>query len=327
MPRQARLDAPGTLHHVILRGMERGQIVQDEVDRIEFLTRLGEEATETGTRIYAWAILPNHAHLLLRSGPVGLPRLMRRVLTGYAVSFNRRHRRHGHLFQNRYKSIVCEEDAYFRELVRYIHLNPLRASLVSDLQGLDRYPWSGHATLLGHKPYPWQDRGYVLAWFGQNQRAAIRAYWTYLEEGIGQGRRPELVGGGLIRSLGGWAAVQAVRQRGQPVLADPRILGTGAFVEDMILAGDERLRVVHRREERQRVARVTIAEECRKAGVSVDELRLGSRRRPLARFRAELAVRAVEEWGLSLADAARELGISTSGIAKAVKRSPKNNSE
>ena len=320
MPRQARLDAPGTLHHVILRGMERGQIVQDEVDRIEFLTRLGEEATETGTRIYAWAILPNHAHLLLRSGPVGLPRLMRRVLTGYAVSFNRRHRRHGHLFQNRYKSIVCEEDAYFRELVRYIHLNPLRASLVSDLQGLDRYPWSGHATLLGHKPYPWQDRGYVLAWFGQNQRAAIRAYWTYLEEGIGQGRRPELVGGGLIRSLGGWAAVQAVRQRGQPVLADPRILGTGAFVEDMILAGDERLRVVHRREERQRVARVTIAEECRKAGVSVDELRLGSRRRPLARFRAELAVRAVEEWGLSLADAARELGISTSGIAKAVKR-------
>jgi len=320
MPRQARLDAPGTLHHVILRGMERGQIVQDEVDRIEFLTRLGEEATETGTRIYAWAILPNHAHLLLRSGPVGLPRLMRRVLTGYAVSFNRRHRRHGHLFQNRYKSIVCEEDAYFRELVRYIHLNPLRASLVSDLQGLDRYPWSGHATLLGHKPYPWQDRGYVLAWFGQNQRAAIRAYRTYVEEGIGQGRRPELVGGGLIRSLGGWAAVQAVRQRGQPVLADPRILGTGAFVEDMILAGDERLRVVHRREERQRVARVTIAEECRKAGVSVEELRLGSRRRPLARFRAELAVRAVEEWGLSLADAARELGISTSGIAKAVKR-------
>jgi hypothetical protein len=88
----------------------------------------------------------------------------------------------------------------------------------------------------------------------------------------------------------------------------------------MILAGDERLRVAHRREERQRVARVTIAEECRKAGVSVDELRLGSRRRPLARFRAELAVRAVEEWGLSLADAARELGISTSGIAKAVKR-------
>jgi hypothetical protein len=248
---------------------------------------------------------------------------MRRFLTGYAVSFNRRHRRHGHLFQNRYKSIVCEEDAYFQELVRYIHLNPLRAHLVSDLQGLDRYPWSGHATLLGHNPYPWQDRTYVLAWFGQSERLAVRGYRAYVQEGIAHGRRPELVGGGLVRSLGGWAEVQAVRQRGQAVLADPRILGTGAFVENMILAGDERFRAVHRREERRRVARATIAEECRKAGVSADGLRLGSRRRPVASLRARLAVRAVEEWGLSLADAARELGVSTSAIGKAVERTKK----
>ena len=323
MPRQARLDAPGTLHHVILRGIEQDHIVQDELDRIEFLRRLGDGATETGTRIYAWAILPNHAHMLLRSGPTGLPRFMRRFLTGYAISFNRRHRRHGHLFQNRYKSIVCEEDAYFRELVRYIHLNPLRAHLVADLVALDRYPWSGHATLLGLHARPWQDRDYVLAWFGQSQRAAIRTYRTYVEEGIGQGRRPELVGGGLVRSLGGWAEVQAVRQHRQLLLTDPRILGTGAFVEDMIQAGDERFRMIHRREDRQRVARVTIAEECRKAGVSVEELRLGSRRHPLPRLRARLAERAVEEWGLSLADAARELGVSTSGIAKALARSTK----
>jgi REP element-mobilizing transposase RayT len=301
--------------------MERSQIVKDEADRIEFLTRLGEGATETGTPIYAWALLPNHAHLLLRSGPAGLPRFMRRFLTGYAISFNRRHRRHGHLFQNRYKSIVCEEDAYFRELVRYIHLNPLRARLVPDLVGLDRSPWSGHATLLGRHARPWQDRDYVLAWFGRSQRVAIRAYRTYVEEGIAQGRRPELVGGGLVRSLGGWAEVHAVRQRGQPVLADPRILGTGAFVEGMIQAGDERLRVVHGWEDRQRAARVAIAEECRKAEVSVEELRLGSRRHPLPTVRARLAERAVEEWGLSLADAARELGVSTSAVAKALRRS------
>jgi hypothetical protein len=245
---------------------------------------------------------------------------MRRFLTGYAISFNRRHRRHGHLFQNRYKSIVCEEDAYFRELVRYIHLNPLRAHLVSDLAGLDCYPWSGHATLLGRHARAWQDRDYVLAWFGQSQTAAIRAYRTYVAEGIAQGRRPELVGGGLVRSLGGWAEVQAVRQRGQPVLTDPRILGTGAFVEDIIQAGDERLREVHGREDRLHAARAAIAEECRKAEVSVQELRLGSRRHPLPNLRVRLAVRAIEEWGLSLADAARELGVSTSGIAKALGR-------
>jgi len=114
--------------------------VADVQDRQTFVTRLGDTATATGTILYAWALLPNHAHLLLRSGPPGLPQFMRRLGTGYALAFNRRHKRVGHLFQNRYKSIVVEEDAYFRELMRYIHLNPLRAGLVQDLRALDRFP-------------------------------------------------------------------------------------------------------------------------------------------------------------------------------------------
>jgi len=320
MPRHPRLDSPGTLHHVILRGMERGQIVQDDPDRMEFLIRLGKGASETNTQVYAWAILPNHAHILLRSGPAGLSQFMRRFLTGYANYFNRRHHRHGHLFQNRYKSIVCQEDIYFRELVRYIHLNPLRTHLVPDLRALDRYPWSGHATLVGRRAYRWQDREYVLGWFGRSQGIAVQGYRTYVQEGISKGRRPELVGGGLVRSLGGWAEVQAVRRIRQPVQADPRILGTGPFVEQLIQRGDERLRAVHRRDDRQRLARVAIAEECRKGGVSLEELRLGSRRHPLPKLRWKLAVRAIEEWGLSMADAARELGVSTSGIAQTLRR-------
>jgi putative transposase len=126
MPRQARLDSPGTLHHVMIRGIEQRRIVNDDQDRREFVQRLGALAEETQTLVYAWALMSNHAHLLVCSGPLGLATFMRRLLTGYAVSYNRRHRRHGHLFQNRYKSIVCEGDSYFTELVRYIHLNPLR---------------------------------------------------------------------------------------------------------------------------------------------------------------------------------------------------------
>ena len=132
MPRQARLDSPGTLHHVMIRGIEKKRIVLDEQDRRDFVRRLGLLAVETKTAVYAWALMSNHAHLLVCSGAMGLAKFMRRLLTGYAVSYNLRHRRHGHLFQNRYKSMVCDGDSYFTELVRYIHLNPLRVGLVKD---------------------------------------------------------------------------------------------------------------------------------------------------------------------------------------------------
>ena len=89
---------------------------------------------------------------------------MRPQYPRHAISYNRQHHRHGHLFQNRYKSIICEEDAYFTELVRYIHLNPLRAGLVDALTQLDRYPWCDHAVVLGRRDQPWQDRDYVLKW-------------------------------------------------------------------------------------------------------------------------------------------------------------------
>jgi len=320
MPRQARLDAPGTLHHVILRGLERRQIVADGDDREAFVARLGVVAAATGTTLYAWALLPNHAHLLLRSGPQGLPQFMRRLLTGYALAYNRRHRRVGHLFQNRYKSIVVEEDAYFRELVRYLHLNPLRARLVPDLAQLDRYPWCGHAGLLGRGTPTWQDRAYVLAWFGRTERAAVRAYRAFLHEGIPQGRRPELVGGGLVRSLGGWGAVRAIRQRADRVLADERVLGTGPFVERMLAAGDARQRAQRVRGQRLREAQAIIRRCCRREHIGLEELRMGSRRRRIAAVRRGLAVNLVTRLGLSLAEAARQLGISTSGIAKAVAR-------
>jgi len=140
MPRLARLDAPGVLHHIMIRGIERRPIFKSDQDREDLLERLSTLLPETQTACYAWTLLPNHAHFLLRSGPAGIPMLMRRLLTGYAVSFNHRHRRHGQLFQNRYKSILCQEDAYLQELVRYIHLNPLRAKLVEEVQGLSRYP-------------------------------------------------------------------------------------------------------------------------------------------------------------------------------------------
>jgi putative transposase len=108
MPRLARLDAPGVLHHVIIRGIERKPIFRNAADRDDFIDRLSLLVPDTETRCYAWTLMGNHAHFLFRSGSDGLSRLMQRLLTGYAVGFNRRHRRHGQLFQNRYKSIICQ---------------------------------------------------------------------------------------------------------------------------------------------------------------------------------------------------------------------------
>jgi putative transposase len=150
MPRKARIDAPGALHHVIVRGIERRRIFYDDDDRDNFLDRFGMILTDIKTLCFAWALIPNHLHLLLRTGVAPIATVMRRLLTRYAVSFNRRHRRHGQLFQNRYKSILCQEDQYLLELVRYIHLNPLRAGLVSDLKKLDGKAWSA-STRLRHR--------------------------------------------------------------------------------------------------------------------------------------------------------------------------------
>lgn len=152
---------------------------------------------------------------------------MRRLLTGYAVTFNKRHRRAGHVFQNRYKSIVCEEETYLLELIRYIHLNPLRANIVPNLESLNRYQWCGHAVLMGTRNLEGQVVDEVMARFGKNPDKARALYLDFITDGMQQGRRPELVGGGLKRSLAG------VPGGVEPQLYDERVLGSGAFVEEL----------------------------------------------------------------------------------------------
>ena len=185
MPRKSRIDAPGTLHHVVARGIDRGKIFQDPVDKRNFIDRLAEILKGTETMCYAWALIPNHFHLLLRTGRTPLFTVMRKLLTGHALWYNRRHRRSGHLFQNRYKSILCQEDTYFLELVRYIHLNPLRARLVLKLSSLDKYSFSGHSVLMGRRENDWQETGTVLSLFGKKMSEARRQYRVYVQKGIG----------------------------------------------------------------------------------------------------------------------------------------------
>ena len=321
MPRGPRLDAPGTLHHVILRGIERRKIVDNDRDREDFVTRMGSIALDTRTSIYAWALMSNHAHILLRSSTVGLPTFMRRFLSGYALSYNRRHRRYGHLFQNRYKSIVCEEDPYFKELVRYIHLNPLRAALVETLAKLDRYQWCGHCIIMNCCQNEWQDRGYVLKWFGRKEGDAKKSYKEFVKKGIGIGKRPDLTGGGLIRSMGGWSIVKAMRNSGIKEESDARILGSGEFVSEVIKHAEEKVKYQLPAVELQKSIKEEIQIHCKNEKVSVAMLQSGSRRPPLPKLRRAIALKLINQYGASLAETARRLGISTSGVAQILRRS------
>lgn len=320
MPRQARLDAPGTLHHIIVRGIEKRRIVDDDKDRSDFVIRMGEIALKTKTALYAWALMTNHAHILLRSGPEGVSKYMRRLLTGYAVTYNLRHKRHGHLFQNRYKSIVCEEDGYFKELVRYIHLNPLRAGLVQNMSELTNYKWCGDGMLMGRLKNEWQDCDGVLSWFGKKEGAARKAYQEYMQEGVTQGRRPELVGGGLIRSHGGWSQVISMSRQGRRELADERILGSGTFVESILKEASAKVQYQFSiKQDKSRVEKL-IKQVCEKAGIGLKELKSGSRQAHVVKVRFQLASELIHEHGVSLAEAARQLGVTTSAIAKSLNR-------
>jgi len=243
---------------------------------------------------------------------------MRKLLTWYAQYFNRRHKRTGHLFENRYKSILCDEDNYLLALVRYIHLNPLRVKVVKTVEELERYSWTGHRTITGKEKYPWMDVASILSQFGDTRRKALNEYRRFVREGAGQGTVKELTGGGLIRSRGGWSQVLSNQRRGKIEEFDQRILGGGDFVHHVLKTAEERqLRQLKNRHTGETLQKI-IDEECAKRGLSGTELQGGGRRRVVSEMRTTIALRAREELGLSAAAVAREVGVSTSAITKAM---------
>lgn len=308
MPRTARIDIPGLLQHVIVRGIERRDIFLDDDDRHLFLERLSRLLSETGTECLAWALMSNHFHLLLCPRGTKLSVFMRRLLTGYAIVFNLQHKRSGHLFQNRYKSIACQEDAYLLELVRYIHLNPLRVGLVKTIDDLDDYPWCGHAVLMGSQELAGHKADDVLRLFGRNRRSARQKYRDFVIDGIKNGRRDELGGGGLRRSL-------AASRSSDYEAFDERILGNGEFVERLWRETEPREISGARRSLAEIIQGTAEA-----FGVGVELLRQRSRVKELADARAVICYWAVRKCGFNGVEVAGALNLSRSGVSVAVRR-------
>ncbi len=211
-----------------------------------------------------------------------------------------------------------------RELVRYIHLNPLRAGIVDDIGGLNRYEYCGHYVLMGKIDCDWQETKYVFSHFGKSIKEGREGYYSYLKKGINQGRRPELVGGGLIRSLGGWSEAKKLKLKGQDrIKGDERILGNGDFVMAVLSEANERMD--RRYELKSRGVTVESLEQrvLKLYQIGKEELYSKSRQKVRAEARSVLCYWAVRELGLEGTSLAKRLNMSQPGVAYAIKKGEK----
>jgi hypothetical protein len=300
------------MHYVTVQGLEQRAIFPGDDERADFLRRLARLLPETQTACAAWCLLPNDVHLALRSGPRGLAHVMRRLLTGYAASFNRRHGRVGHVFQSRYHSSVCEEGPYLTALVRFIHLYPLRAGIASSLTALAEYPWCGHGALLGRTDHPWQATNEVLAHFAEQTESARRAYETFVSEGLdrdGQPRpRTETAERLAARAIG-----EAIPESSGNV-ASQDVWGSPAFAAGL------RARLKHDAVRPAADCRAVVAALCRALGLSPQALASGRRTRPLSNGRAVVAYVARTRFRIPCAELAAVLGTSPPAVTLAERR-------
>ncbi len=321
MPRKPRIDIPGLLYHVMVRGIERRDIFKTDKDREDFVKRLETALEWSKAKCYAWSLMPNHVHLLIKTGEKPLNRIMRKLLTGYAVNFNIRHKRTGHLFQNRYKSIIVEEESYLLDLVRYIHLNPLRANLVKNLKELAEHKWSGYSVIMGNSEKNWQDKEEVLVRFGKSIKKARENYQKFVEDGIKQGKRTDLTGGGLIRSMGGLLNVMMNKRAGNSELGDDRVLGSGNFVEGLLKNEEKKDKTS---KEVKRIGINKIKQEIeRHYKITEEELTGKSQKRNITTARGVLSFIAMKYAGKNGNQLAKIMNVSSSGISRMYARGGK----
>ncbi|MEA3306302.1 MAG: transposase, partial [Elusimicrobiota bacterium] len=279
----------------------------------DFLMRLKIALNKTDCKCLAFCLMPNHFHLLILRGERPLAELMRRLMTGYAVSFNLRYKRAGHLFQNRYKAILCDKEEYFKELIAYIHLNPLRAAIVDNFEGLQKYKWCGHGNLIGRYKSDFMERDYVLSHFGKSENSAEQNYKNFIKERNGKYKRGAYCGGGLVRSMGGVASTLACAKSGEKELFDDRILGNGRFVESI-------LKEVKEMPQAQISLKEIMKEACEMTGIGREEILSGSKERKAVRARSLYCYLAKEQNRVKGVDLMRELGLTCGAISRLTAR-------
>lgn len=185
MPRMNRIQMPGALAHIMAHSIEGRDLFGDDEDRNEFLTRFEINLSICGYQCFAWTLMDNHYHFLVRTNHQPMSKLMQPLNSGYARYYNKKYERSGYLFQGRFKSILCQDQDYAKKLIKYIHLNPLRAGIVKSPEQLKNWTWCGHGCLVGVNGATgksFQNRGESLRRFGTEEKEAVKNYLNFLFE-------------------------------------------------------------------------------------------------------------------------------------------------
>lgn len=265
MPRMARLEQPGSLFHVMAHSIEGKPLFVDDQDRVEFLGRLEKGIAKTGFLCYTWALLDNHYHLFLRTNELTLSKLMRPLNGGYAQFYNKKYKRKGYLFQDRFKSVLCQQQDYALELINYINLNPLRAGIVHSLEELKNFRWCGHGFLIGEcNQYgkTFQMREECLRWFGDNEQSAINTYLKSLSESCGVDQE-------IAEQL---ASIEATEIKGS-CKGWPAVIGNTEFVKQALENYKYILNRKYRKADYPFVMENISKMICEKFGITITELK------------------------------------------------------
>jgi REP element-mobilizing transposase RayT/DNA-binding transcriptional ArsR family regulator len=288
MPRRPRLHVPGGLFHIVLRGNGHQDIFFDDEDR-----RLWEQFLQAGLnryshRIHAYCWMTNHVHMAIQAHTIPLARFVGTLASRYAKAINKKLGRSGHLFERRYRPTIVQAESYLKELVRYIHLNPVRAGMVNE--PVD-YPWSSHIDYLGSTPPPWLTRDWVLAAFGPTEKSARQSYAKFMQETQSDSVMEEF--------------------RASPN-QDDRVLGDDGFLASMARAE----RSVPAIETLDQI----VLNACRRHCVTEADLASPSLSRLYARIRAEIALEALERGVSSVTEVARRFGRSQPSLSRTMSR-------
>lgn len=273
MARRPRLFAPGLLYHVIVRGNQRQKTFLSSPDYEAYLERLARYRRKYNYRVYAYCLMPNHVHLLVESSKQPLAKFMQGLQQSYSQYFNLKHHKSGHLFEGRYKAIICQKDEYLLELIRYIHLNPVRAGMIKTVDG---YRYSGHHIYVEGKASEVIDATKVLRLLGGQ-----RAYERFVREGLNQGHKEEYY-----------------------EVADQRFLGAEGFGEEMVKGMEEK---AHSRAKRGSIA-VVAGELGQELGMGIEELRSPDRSWAVSKARTMIAYVLVRRLGYGLGEVATYVG-------------------